>query len=242
MKKGFSQEGLKLLACVSMLLDHIGYALVSHMPGQLPLYYLLRIVGRIAFPMYAFLLAEGFFRTRSREKYLLRLLGGAALAELPFDMMVHGTFTWAGQSVMVTLTLGFLALWAMEKCANFYLKPLAVLPFLLLAELAACDYGWQGVALVALFAMSRQYSAKNLIRFGGMLVLFETMASGILYFGNVPVSLQSFGVLSMLFLAGYDGRKVTTRRGVQWAFYLFYPVHMLILFGLEWLLYGGYSG
>ena len=240
MKKGISQEGLKLLACVSMLLDHIGYALVSHMPDQLPLYYMLRIMGRIAFPIYAFLLAEGFFRTRSRENYLLRLLFGAVLAEVPYDLMVHGTLTLAGQSVMVTLTLAFLALWAMEKCGNFYLKPLAALPFLILAELAACDYGWQGVALVAVFAMSRSYSAKNLIRFGGMLVLFETMGSMALQFGNMAVSIQSLGILSMLFIAGYDGRKVTTGRGAQWAFYLFYPVHMLILFGLEWLLYGGY--
>ena len=240
MRKGFSQEGLKLLACLTMLLDHIGYVLVPY-TGNAAAYYMLRIVGRLAFPIYAFLLAEGFSRTGNRVRYFLRLAVGALLAELPYDLMTAGGFSWESQSVMVTLLLGFLALAAMDRCGNLYLKPLLALPFAVLAELFCCDYGWQGVALVALFHMTRGYYGRNIIRFGGMLVLFHTMPSFLLAFGNFSIPVQALGALSMLFLANYDGRKMTTGKAAQWAFYLFYPVHMLILVGLEWMLYGGYS-
>lgn len=241
MKKEISQEGLKLLACVTMLLDHIAYSLVAHMPEQGMLYYTLRTIGRLAFPIYAFLLAEGFCHTRDRKKYALRLFAGVLLAELPYDLMSAGAFSWAQQSVMVTLFLGFLALTAMEACRNFYWKPVAALPFLILAELACSDYGWQGVLLILLFAMSRGYYGRNIIRFGGMLVIFHTMPSVALTVGNIAIPLQALGSLSILFIANYDGRKLTASRAVQWAFYLFYPVHMLILAGLEWMLYGGYT-
>lgn len=240
MKKGFSQEGLKLLACLTMLCDHIGHVLIPY-TGNAALYYLLRIIGRLAFPLYVFLLVEGFVHTRNHTRYFLRLLTGVVLAELPYDWMLHGGFSWASQSVMVTLLLGFLALTVMEKCGSIYWKPVAALPFLILAELACCDYGWQGVLLVVLFAVSREYYARNIIRFGGMLVIFHTMPSVLLPLGNMGIPLQALGALSILFIASYDGRKLTDSRPVQWAFYLFYPVHMLILKALEWLLYGGYS-
>lgn len=240
MKKGFSQEGLKLLACLTMLCDHIGYALISH-TGNAALYYLLRIIGRLAFPLYVFLLVEGFSHTRNRPKYFLRLLAGALLAELPYDLMIYGQFSWESQSVMVTLSLGFLALTVMDRVGSIYWKAVAALPFVVLAELACSDYGWQGVLLVVLFAMSREYYARNIIRFGGMLVIFHTMPSVMLPLGGMGIPMQALGALSILFIAGYDGRKLTNSRVVQWAFYLFYPVHMLILFVLEWLLYGGYS-
>lgn len=241
MRKGISQEGLKLLACLTMLCDHIGYALIIHMPEQAVLYYMLRIIGRLAFPIYAFLLVEGFYHTRNALRYFLRLLTGVLLAELPYDLMASGGFSWGSQSVMVTLLLGFLALAVMDKCRNFYWKPMVALPFLLLAELALCDYGWQGVALVVLFAMSREYYARNIIRFGGMLVIFHTMPSIALTFGTIAIPMQALGALSILFFANYDGRKLTTSRAAQWGFYLFYPVHMLILSVAEWLIYGGYS-
>ena len=239
MKKGISQEGLKLLACLTMLCDHVGHVLIIR-TGNAELYYLSRIIGRIAFPIYAFLLAEGFFHTRNRTRYFLRLALGAMLAELPYDIMVSGGFSWTSQSVMVTMMLGFLALLVMEKCENIYLKPLAALPFLVLAEIFCCDYGWQGVALMMLFHMSRGYYAKNFVRFGGMLVIFHSMGGAALSVGAMVIPIQALGALSMLFIAAYDGRKLTQSKAAQWAFYLFYPVHMAVLVALKWLIYGRY--
>src|SRR5699024_500130 len=93
-EKGLSQEGLKLLACLTMLLDHIGATLV---PG-----WTLRIIGRLAFPIFCFLLAEGAHYTKNPAKYAFRLAIGAILSEIPFDFALFGGWTWYYQSVMLT--------------------------------------------------------------------------------------------------------------------------------------------
>lgn len=99
-KRGLSQEALKGIACVTMLLDHIGATMVQG--------YTLRIIGRIAFPIFCFLMAEGTFYTKNPRKYGLRLMVGALLSEIPFDLAFRGKLTWEYQNVMLTLFLGFL--------------------------------------------------------------------------------------------------------------------------------------
>ena len=239
MKRGISQEGLKLIACVTMLVDHIGYEVIYELyrsaqaPGTVQmlyrLYYLCRIVGRIALPIYAFLLVEGAQKTRDPVRYGMRLLIGAVIAEIPFDLMVSGSLLGPKQSVMMTLFFGYAAVLAMGKCKKLAWKPVMVLPFALLAELLNTDYGWAGVALVALFDLSRYMAAQNVIRFFAMVVLFHFTGGKIFYFGSISVPMQVFGALSMVFIGAYDGRKITRSRAVQWGFYLFYPVHMVIL-------------
>ena len=125
MPKCISQEQLKLLACLSMLLDHTGAILVAQIlrsgAGGLffrELYTMLRTIGRMAFPIYCFLLAEGVHHTRDPRRYGLRLLIAVFLAELPFDLALHGGFSWQNQSVMVTLLLGFLTLDSMKHCRH----------------------------------------------------------------------------------------------------------------------------
>ena len=245
MKKGISQEGLKLLACVTMLIDHIGYVLVYPLYQQISVvggsigaartvylgYLLSRYIGRLSFPIFAFLLVEGFNRTHSRKKYALRLVIGALLAEIPFNLVVSGSPVWRyKQSIMITLLLGFCALLVMERCKKLVWKPVVMLPFALLGYWLKADYGWGGVMLIALFELSRYTFNRNLIRFFGMLVLFHYMPSSVLRFGNFSVPMQALGALSALFVAAYDGRKVTSSKAVQWAFYLFYPVHLLVLY------------
>ena len=255
MKKGISQEGLKLLACITMLIDHIGYVLVypaylqasmvdgvnmlgAAMPPEAELlhtiYLGLRIIGRLSLPIFAFLLVEGFHHTRNRKGYLLRLSVGAMLSELPYNLAVSGSPIWRyQQSIMITLLLGFFALLAMEHCRKLAWKPAAMIPFAILAELLGVDYGWGGVVLIVLFELSRYVVNRNLIRFCGMLVLFHYMPSAMLWFGSISVPMQALGALSMVFIAAYDGRKVTNSRAVQWAFYLFYPVHLAVLYGIS---------
>ena len=251
MKKGISQEGLKLIACLTMLIDHIGYELIYPVYSgmsvvsatDLPevrlvyrLYLLCRCVGRIAFPIFAFLLVEGFHHTRDRKKYALRLAVGAVLAEIPYNLMVSGEVFWRQQSVMVTLLLGFCAVWCMARCRRLAWKPVVMLPFALLAELLMTDYGWAGVVLVALFELSRDMFSPNLVRTGGMIVLFHNMSSYVFQVGGFSLPMQVLGVLSMIFIVNYDGQKRTHSKAVQWGFYLFYPVHMLILWAVGTML------
>lgn len=238
MRKGLSQEGLKLIACLTMLVDHIGYEIVYtlYRNAAAPdavwlyrLYYLCRIIGRIALPIFAFLLVEGAHHTRNPQKYALRLAFGAVLAEIPYNLMVHGQIFGNHQSVMLTLLLGYCALLAMEKCRTLAWKPVVMIPFAAAAELLHTDYGWAGVVLVGLFELSRYMPRRNLICFCGMVVLFHYRPGTILQVGNFSVPMQALAALSMVFLAAYDGRKLTNSKAIQWAFYLFYPVHLLLL-------------
>lgn len=257
MRKGYSQEGLKLLACISMLLDHIGYTIVypfyldacmvngvdmlgAAMPPAAKklygLYKLLRMIGRLAFPIFCFLLVEGFHRTGNRKKYALRLAVGALLSEIPYNLLVSGQPFWRQQSVMVTLLLGFGALWVMHACRNVYLRPVAVIPFALAAEFLMADYGWAGVAMIALFGLSLYLPNRNLVRFFGMVILAHYTPGRVLQFGGISIPMQVFSALSILFIASYDGRKKTTSRAAQWGFYLFYPLHMLALWAVGLIL------
>jgi hypothetical protein len=246
-KKGISQEGLKLIACLTMLMDHIGYEIlypiytsVSAVNAvDLPevrllykLYLLCRCIGRISLPIFAFLLVEGMHHTADRKQYALRLAAVAVLAEIPYNLVISGNISAPKQSIMATLLLGFLAVHYMGKCRSITWKPLVLLPFAVLADVFRVEYGWEGVVLIALFELSKEMYSPNLVRIGGMIILSHYMPSRILHLGNFTMPMQVLSVLSMLFIVKYDRRKLTHSRAVQWGFYLFYPMHLLILWGI----------
>ena len=226
-KIGISQEVLKLIACVTMLIDHFGASVLLELqiPQMAQIYYACRIIGRIAFPIYCFLLAEGMRHTRNPLKYILRLGIGILLAELPFDFLFEGGFTWAHQSVIVTLTLGALMLLCMRETDKKWLKLLAVLPFALLAGYAHSDYGRWGIVMIAVFGLFDRWPLQAL----GLLLVNVLMRSAAVPFCGLSVPIQLFAVLAMIPIALYSGRKLSHSRVVQWGFYLFYPVHLLIL-------------
>lgn len=221
------QEVLKIIACVTMLIDHFGAAVVPALPidNMVDVYYVCRIIGRMAFPIYCFLLVEGMRHTRNAGKYILRLAIGILLAELPFDLLFEGGFSWAYQSVMVTLTLGAVMVFLMQKTDKKVLQALIAVPFAVLAELAKCDYGGWGIAMIAMFAIVEQLPLQILL-LGALSVL---MPSAMVALGGMSISVQMFSILGMLPIYFYSGEKLTDSRAVQWCFYLFYPLHLLIL-------------
>lgn len=241
-KRGLSQESLKLIACVSMLLDHIGASIVNDLfyaaanaggnaAFLLQLQELLRSVGRLAFPIYCFLLAEGSVHTRNPKRYALRLLIVAVLAELPYDLALYGSLSWQHQSVMVTLLLGFAMLEVMKKCSKTALKLLAVIPFALLAEGLRTDYGADGILVIALFALTRELPHKTIWQFLGLWCIFSpSHLMMINWIGGLSVTIQELAVLALVPISLYSGRKSINNKAVQWAFYLFYPVHLLVLY------------
>ena len=217
-KKILPQEGLKIVACLTMLLDHIGAVLVPSMK--------LRVIGRLAFPIYCFLMAEGIVHTRNPKKYGLWLLIGVFLAELPFDLLFYRGLTLAHQSVMVTLLLGFMMVrWAKKRGRPWL--PFAVCFFL--AEILGTDYGGIGVSLVGLFAFTADKPHKFLIQTAGMAVLMLLMGSVEVSVGIVNVPIQMFALFAMVPIWFYSGKKATSSPAIQWAFYLFYPVHLTVL-------------
>lgn len=235
-KKGMSQETLKLIACVTMLIDHIAASLVWQVMRNTPgggsaelwcVYRTMRVIGRIAFPIYCFLLVEGFYHTRDLKKYIARLGIGILLAEIPYDLVFFGGWTWESQSVMVTLLLGCLMMVAMERVKGFW-KFVMIAPFYIAAELLKTDYAGLGIAIIAVFALTRGMKYEKLLRVIGLgLLLIPGVRT--LQIGGLWFRMQSFAILALIPIFCYDGRKLTQSKLAQWAFYLFYPVHMAVL-------------
>lgn len=236
-RKGLSQETLKCIACVTMLVDHIGatvvYALAQNAEELGGVYQMMRIVGRLSFPIYCFLLAEGAHYTRNPRKYALRLAIAAVLSELPFDYAFRGGLDWQHQNVMFTLLLGFVMLRIMGKCPDFPRKLLASIPFLLLAGWIKCDYGMNGVLAILMFGLTRELRYRRVLQFFGLWFLFSPSHTMLLsWLSGAQITTQEWALLAMLPISLYSGRKATASRCLQWGVYLFYPVHLIILLGV----------
>jgi len=222
-KSGLSQEMLKLIACVTMLIDHTGAVLF-------PQYLSLRIIGRIAFPIYCFLLSEGVFYTKSPRKYGLRLGVGAFLSELPFDLALFGCITLQYQSVMITLLLGFVMGICMKRVSKPHWQVLLIIPFAIIAQWLNTDYGGWGIALIALFVLSRNMPQRLLVQTVGMAAICYLMDSFVMSIGGLRVPIEVFALAAMVPIALYSGEKISKSKTLQWAFYLFYPVHLTVLY------------
>lgn len=211
-----SQEELKLIACVTMLIDHIGAVFF-------PPVIWLRLIGRISFPIYCFLLAEGVHHTRSPLKYGLRLLLVALIAELPYDLLFYGRFIWSHNSVMVTLLLGFGAGITMKQSPGL-LKLIEPIPFLLLGRYLGGSYGMYGVAMVVLFLLTREVPYRPAVQFLLIVLLSLRMAG---FPGSIGI--QFYAVFAMIPIFLYSGEKRCRNKWLQWSFTLFYPAHLLLL-------------
>ena len=170
-RPGFSLSGtaLKRIACLSMLLDHIGASLLenglfkqgSFWPGDVQLDGILRLAGRLAFPIYCFLLVEGFLHTHDFKKYALRMLGFALISEWPFDWAFFSGVYWGHQNVYFTLLLGLLAMKALDTYQTPEGMPalkgiLGAATCFLAAALLHCDYDVLGLALILALYMTRK--------------------------------------------------------------------------------------
>ena len=218
---------LKLLAMACMLLDHAGYLLFPGQPW-------LRLVGRIAFPVFCFQLAEGAAHTSNLPRYCRRLFLFALLSEVPFDWMIAGRpFSWDAQNVLFTLGLSALAFWVAEACGRRPVPAAAAL--LLAAGLAAAfrtDYGAYGVLLTGWFYAARQSRTWALLGIPVLTALFclvPVLFPAWSAFGLSTVQLAC--VAACVPLALYNGRQGP--RGGKYAFYCFYPLHMLLLYGVS---------
>lgn len=222
---GLSGTALKFVACVTMLLDHIGasciearYGTAANCPAGLTEFDLvLRLIGRLAFPIFCFLLVEGFLHTHDVKKYIRRLLLFGVVSETPFDMAFFRTpFHWGHQNVYWTLALGVIAMAAMQHFQDengdlTWKSGFAAVVCALAAELAQTDYGAIGVALIVALYLTRNSRTQQSILGAGMM-LFELTAP-----------------LAFVLTWFYNGQRGRCPQWAKWAFYLFYPVHLVVL-------------
>ena len=226
-----SASALRVLAMICMLLDHMWATIV---PGN----FWMTCVGRLAFPLYAFQLSEGFFHTADRRRYALRLLGLALVSEIPFNLVQFSTpFFPFHQNTVFTLLLGLWAISGLDRARRERTPRRIVLGLLTLA--AACilggigfvDYGVMGVLTVVLFYLLRDFPLARLAQLAAMVLLnivfFKGQTIPLLGF-DFPI--QGFAVLALVPIWLYSGKKGFGGKGFQWAAYLFYPVHLLVLY------------
>ena len=212
---GISGAGLKRIAMICMLLDHTGAILIGPLiqqkgllHGWTILYWMLRAVGRISFPVYCFLLAEGFSNTRNVQKYLLRLLSWGLISEVPFDL------AFSGQACAALAMLRNPSFESEKGCWPFPLvmKVPCIAILVGAAEIAHCDYGAKGVILIiSMFHFREKVRLRNTV-------------SGILLLLTSPLEVTAFASFPLL-------QRYNSTRGNQSKFgmYLFYPAHLMLL-------------
>lgn len=240
-RKGLTGAALKWAAVVTMFIDHatdmvyITWLLPVRNAARIypiftlrerAVYTLLRGVGRLAFPVYCFLLVEGFLHTRDVRKYLGRMLLFGLLSELPFDYALFGYYTRDYQNVYFTLFLGLLGIWCISyiAAADFWEQTRSVQlgRFLGCAAAAAgcmaaaamlkTDYSWGGVGVILAFYCLRRKPLPRDLAAGGAL-----LTAGITELAALP------GFLLIHFYNGERGRQP------KYFFYLFYPAHLVLL-------------
>ncbi len=233
--RGLSGSTLKIIAVASMVIDHTFLAIFDkiYIDKKLPmqgLYFqdgcpnfdhwifqletLMRsTIGRIAFPIFCFLLVQGFIHTSSKSKYRIRLFIFALLSEIPFNLALRDEFRFGASNVLFTLLLGFLSLEVTEKDWHLIVRGLAVAGIVLLADLLGCDYGAAGVLLIVML-----YFAKDDKVMTVLVGLFAILAS--------PV-FSVMSILAYIPVSFYNGERGLK---LKYVFYAFYPVHLLVLY------------
>ena len=234
-RRGLSGTALKMIACITMLIDHIGASCIEAgllLPelergevsggalNQLSLFQLdrvLRFTGRLAFPIFCFLLVEGFVHTRDVKKYVRRLFLFALISEVPFDLAFFRTpFALDHQNVYWTLALGVLAMAGLKH----YEKPdgsaswkglLCAAGCTLAALLACTDYNATGVIIICALYLTRTNRKRQCLA-GALLFLFELTAP-----------------LAFVLVWFYNGQRGRCTPAMQKVFYWFYPVHLSVL-------------
>jgi len=205
-----STTGLKLTAVLTMTLDHVGYAFF-------PEVMLLRFFGRLAMPLMAFVMAEGYAHTQNKKKYAARLFAFALISQLPY----YFALGLKQGNVLFTLLISFLLLWVCEAGVRLSLKALAVLVLCLLSFF--CDWTIFCPMFVSAFYIFREKPIKQAAAFSVVgLILLAAM-----YINHGYLDCYAVGIFLMLpFLFLYDGRR---GRGLKWFFYAYYPAHLALI-------------
>ena len=224
MKKCLSNFDLKLVAIITMTIDHIGVVFST------PFYNFLRAVGRLSFPIFAFLLTEGYVHTKSFSKYFFRLLVLAVVSEVIYDYVFYGSFIYLeANNIFFTLALGLLTLWLLDKSRTLVKKyfkekidltiilPITYLLIIvvmgLIAELLSFSYGMLGILVISFFYLFKKNFPLTVLSVSlSTLILGDTM--------------QYFSLLSLILIYFYN-KKLGKKCKVF--FYLYYPLHILVL-------------
>ena len=228
---GISADTLKWIALITMFIDHTGASILEKIPQYTTVDWVfqldmtLRLIGRIAFPIYCFLLVEGFYKTRSRKKYALNLFVFALISEIPFELSFMGGFDIGFHNVYWTLLLGMLLMMTLEtikvrKPDKYNLLALLAVAILAgIAQIVYTDYAAIGVMLIFILYQTRDNRKKQSI-LGAVAMCYEITAP-----------------ISFILTYNYNGqRKKRKIAFAKYLFYAFYPIHLLFLYFVRLLI------
>lgn len=233
--KIINSEFLKIMALVFMLFDHMWATII---PGN----QWMTNVGRLAFPIFAFLIVEGFIHTSDFKKYVKRLLIFGLISEIPFNLMYSGSvFFPFHQNVMFTLLLGLLTINEIEKIKTnkdwkFVTKSvLKILGLLLISVVGFVDYGLTGVLTIIAFYIFRNFKFAWLGQLVSFILLYIVFFKGQSVIVNLCgmeyfLPLQGLSILALIPIWMYNGKRESKNKILQYSFYAFYPIHMLALY------------
>lgn len=212
---------LKLIAIITMFIDHFAAVLL---PNDMFIYLILRGIGRLAFPIFAFLIVEGFFHSSNIKKYIIRLGIFALISEIPFDLAFYNKICYMGhQNIFFTLLLALILISLLDKIdklysSNLWLRntysSLLILFIATISIVMKTDYDFAGIFMIATFYYFRGYK----IRITMYLFFLQYIILGIF---------QTIGTLSMIPISFYNGKK---GKSLKYFFYFFYPVHLIVLY------------
>lgn len=231
--RGLDGGALKGIAAALMLTDHVGAILLPEVP-------VLRCVGRLAFPIFAFFIAEGYAHTRDFGRYFRRLAILAVVSEIPFNLENGAVFDPARQNVLWTFCLALLTLRGLEALGRergfgrWAGCGLVLAAGFAAGELLRTDYGGWGVVTVALLQLCRDGKYVKL-----WLLLAMAAVNGLgmgsltmpVFGGEMPIQIFAVAALPVIWL--YNGQ--AGPKGLRRAFYVFYPAHLLVLEGIRTL-------
>ncbi|MCM1287810.1 MAG: conjugal transfer protein TraX [Clostridium sp.] len=233
---------LKLIAILCMTIDHIGAVVgTKYVDGNVYLsgilkadvYWILRDIGRIAFPIFCYLIVEGYYHTRNAWRYVLRLFIFALISQIPFSLAIYkAPFSFSSLNVFFTLCMGLICVILLDSYRNHIIqekhtaseyRPMSVQTALIficiigitaLSVLLNTDYSIFGILLILVFYIFRDKPVKILIAMLICIFLFENPR-------------ELFALISIIPIALHNGKKGPS---IKYTFYMYYPLHLTILY------------
>ncbi len=228
---------LKVIALITMTIDHFSILVLEDFSG------ILRVIGRIAFPIFAFQLVEGYVHTSNKYKHFMLLLIFGIISQIPFGMAFYPYLADKSLNIFFTLLLGFMAmycydsfkLWLSTKKSNFIKKHshifsiVAMIPFIILGELFHVDYGYWGVLVICVFYLFRDCKKTLLLPLAYLIICIIKYYKVIFTNNILTLNFANFitTYLTILIIAMYNGKQ---GKKVKYLFYIYYPLHILILY------------
>lgn len=217
-KFGFGRNFIKIIAVLSMLCDHIACVFFDA-PQYLVLYQIMRAVGRISFILFCFVLVQGFLSTRDLKKYILRLFIFALISEIPFDLAFYGTAFYIGQqNVLFTFLIGMFVLMGVKKYeTSIWRECVFIILGCVAAWLLQSDYTYMGILIIVLFYLFRRDKKAQIL--------------GAVFLIILDGGMEMFALFALPFCYYYLPQK-KEKSLPKYFFYIFYPAHLLVLWGL----------